>query len=251
MYPILFEINGFEIRSYWVMALLGIAAGFFVLFLNLKKNNLSSKKSNLILLFALLIFVPFYAGARLGYLFEHNFSCQTSGLFNGFSLWWGLITATVSSFFIAKFLKLNVWETADYFAPSIAIGGFFSKLGCLLNGCCFGMPCNEKFFLGTFFQPYSAAGSIYPWQMLHPVQLYSALSWLLIFFIINSIKIKFFGEKIIIMSFLYSAFSLLIDFFRWHENPIQSFEIKIISIVIIVISITAYLLRKNFTIQNQ
>jgi len=186
MYPILADINGFVFRSYWLMALLGIASGFMLLIFNLSRAGISQEKKKNIMLFAFFIFIPFYAGARLGFLFEHGFSCAPEGMFDGFSLWWGLITATVSAFFIAPLIKLNVWETADFFAPSIALGGFFAKLGCLLNGCCFGEPCSSGYFFGTFFQPYSAAGNIYPWIALHPVQLYSSLSWLFIFIIISS-----------------------------------------------------------------
>jgi hypothetical protein len=36
--------------------------------------------------------------------------------------------------------KMPLWKTADVLAPSIALGSVFGRIGCLLNGCCYGRP---------------------------------------------------------------------------------------------------------------
>jgi prolipoprotein diacylglyceryltransferase len=33
---------------------------------------------------------------------------------------------------------MPLWKTADVLAPSIALGSVFGRIGCLLNGCCYG-----------------------------------------------------------------------------------------------------------------
>ena len=34
---------------------------------------------------------------------------------------------------------MPLWKTADVLAPSIALGNVFGRIGCLLNGCCYGL----------------------------------------------------------------------------------------------------------------
>jgi phosphatidylglycerol:prolipoprotein diacylglycerol transferase len=35
-----------------------------------------------------------------------------------------------------------MWLLADILAPSIALGYVSGRIGWLLNGCCYGRPCN-------------------------------------------------------------------------------------------------------------
>jgi len=199
---------------------LGIIAGFLTLFLSLTNSSPAHKKK--IFIFAVLIFVPFYIGARLGFIIE-SFLNKTPLYISpagGTSLWWGVLAAVLTSIPLSRLLKTNIWETADMFAPSIAIGGFFTKIGCLFNGCCFGVPASSGFFLSTFFSVYSEPYRIYGNEGLHPTQLYEALSWLVIFFIliIKKREVSFNGELIMICGFCYSAARFFIDFFRHHET---------------------------------
>lgn len=39
---------------------------------------------------------------------------------------------------IIRRLGIRTWHIADLIAPSIALGIFFGRIGCFLNGCCFG-----------------------------------------------------------------------------------------------------------------
>lgn len=60
--------------------------------------------------------------------------------FSGFSLYGGLLGAGLVGFALARRLDVPVWRLADAIVPGIAAGVVLMRFGCLLNGCCFGLP---------------------------------------------------------------------------------------------------------------
>ena len=70
--------------------------------------------------------------------FPEIFMVQHGGLvFYG-----GLIGATLAGMFYIHRKKLPLWKIADIVAPSIALGSAFGRIGCLMNGCCYGRECH-------------------------------------------------------------------------------------------------------------
>src|SRR5437870_3141390 len=70
--------------------------------------------------------------------FPEIFMVQKGGLV----YYGGLIGASLAYIIYARRKKLALWKGADVLAPSIALGYFFGRIGCLMNGCCYGRPCN-------------------------------------------------------------------------------------------------------------
>ncbi len=243
MYPVLFEIGNVSFQTYNVMLFLGIFFGFFLLYTNIK--NLNSNTKNNIFLFAIIIFIPFILGAKIGYLFQKfliNKNLSLNFFDSSFSLTWGLIFATLFAFPSAKILNLNVWEAGDYFSISISTGGFFVRLGCFFNGCCFGIPAPSNFPFTVFFPNTSFAYQIFNDKPLYPVQLWLSLIWLFIFFILlfYKNKIKFSGELIILMFILFSFFNFFIEFFRFHYEKHSFLISQILNIIIFITSLIIY-----------
>jgi phosphatidylglycerol:prolipoprotein diacylglycerol transferase len=101
----------------------------------------------------------------------------------------GLILATAYAVYFTRKAKIRFLRVADLAAPAILLGLFFGRLGCYLNGCCYGKVTHS--LLGVRFPIGSS-----PWraqfeahqimagqQMLpvHPTQLYESLGCLLLF----------------------------------------------------------------------
>jgi phosphatidylglycerol:prolipoprotein diacylglycerol transferase len=70
----------------------------------------------------------------------------------------------------------------DAAAPALALGEAVGRVGCLLNGCCFGRPTSCP--LGVRFGPLSEAGRRFAGEALHPTQLYLAVGLILLLFLL-------------------------------------------------------------------
>jgi prolipoprotein diacylglyceryltransferase len=65
--------------------------------------------------------------------------------------------------------KLPLWKFSDTLAPSIALGYVPGRLGCLMNGCCYGKPTGLPWAL--HFPPGHETNGV----GVHPTQIYDAL----------------------------------------------------------------------------
>ncbi len=247
MYPIIGNFFGFDLRSYIFFNALGVFAGMLTLFFTTSRLSAENRKKTFLMAF--LIFLPFFLGGYFGGLFSSLIdripSCTAGGFYAVFSLWWGLITATLSSFIIGKIINADPWEISDYFSVSIAIGGFFARLACLFNGCCIGVPAGTDNWMGIYY-PYGSFGyEKYEGVALHPVQFYEAFVWLLLFFILlfRLKKPLFKGELITVLGFIYGTARFFIEFYRHHESQGALSGAQYISIFIVITSLIIWLLK--------
>jgi phosphatidylglycerol:prolipoprotein diacylglycerol transferase len=82
---------------------------------------------------------------------------------------------------------IPIWKLADALAPSIPLGYVFGRLGCFMNGCCFGTQCAAPWAVTyprgheTFKLDAAAATPVHPTQIydsLLGLALYLFLAWL-------------------------------------------------------------------------
>ncbi|HEX4349335.1 MAG TPA: prolipoprotein diacylglyceryl transferase, partial [Verrucomicrobiae bacterium] len=97
--------------------------------------------------------------------FSEVFMIQHGGLV----YYGGLIGASVAGIIYLTWKKLPVWKIADILAPSIALGSVFGRIGCLLNGCCYGRACDLPWAI--HFPAGHETGGI----GVHPTEIYDAL----------------------------------------------------------------------------
>jgi len=81
----------------------------------------------------------------------------------------GLIGASVACIIYARIRKLPLWRLADVLAPSIALGSFFGRWGCLMNGCCYGRPTTLPWGI-----QFPEGHQTYP-DHVHPTEIYDSL----------------------------------------------------------------------------
>ena len=128
-------------------------------------------------------------GARLldvavnwGYYAEDTSRVYALG-FRGFALYGGLTLALAAGLLLSRAFRLPVWRLADCAVPALAAGIVLMRVGCFLNGCCFGTVTSLPW--GVTFPPGSPA---WAWQLtngqngllgfsgavrpVHPTQLY-------------------------------------------------------------------------------
>jgi len=83
----------------------------------------------------------------------------------------GLIGSSLACILYVRLKKLPLWKVADIFAPSVALGYVFGRIGCLLNGCCYGRVCHLPWAIHL-----SEGNPLgVPTDPVHPTQVYESL----------------------------------------------------------------------------
>lgn len=173
MQPIAFYLGSLPIHSYGVMIALAFLAGLWTATRRGATVGLAREDIGDITLW---IMVGAIIGARVVYVITYwqdefvggpiteIFMIQHGGLV----YYGGLIGASFAGALAIRWKKLPLWKTADVLAPSIALGSVFGRIGCLLNGCCYGRACSLPWAI-RFPADHTTGG-----EPVHPTQLYDA-----------------------------------------------------------------------------
>ena len=149
MLPILFSIGPIKIYSYGFFISLAFLVGSFVVWKRAKEEAYDEEK-----IFDALVLTVLFAllGAR-GYFILLNF--QNFG-FNFLKWIWltryaglcfhgGLLGGILGLFLFTRREKWDFWQTADIAVFGLVLGQAIGRIGCFLNGCCFGVPTGSIF----------------------------------------------------------------------------------------------------------
>ena len=215
MLPILFDESTWQLRSYDVLLCLSATISMLVVLRDAKKEGYNVFRF-FILLICVLIFALF--GARInGWLFwfrgdfallkEHILSHKS-----GMTAFGGLIGAILSTCFFSYLNRWKVVAILDLLIPVLALGESIQRIGCFLNGCCYGRPNTNT--LG-FFLP----DSIGIWAYRYPSQIITGLFCALLFFWLKRQRktAPFDGYLTLQYLLLYNVGRLFLDFLRGDE----------------------------------
>ena len=104
----------------------------------------------------------------------------------GLVFYGGLVGAALACVLYARWKKLLLWRVADILAPSLALGYALGRIGCLMNGCCYGRACTLPWAIfypvGHETHPVGlVATPVHPtpiYDALLSLAMYGALAWL-------------------------------------------------------------------------
>jgi phosphatidylglycerol:prolipoprotein diacylglycerol transferase len=153
-----------------------------------------------------ILYVISYWNEQFAGDFKEIFMIQHGGLvFYG-----GLIGAVITGIAYLYFKKLPVWKIADIMAPSVALGSAFGRIGCLMNGCCYGRACSLPWAI-TFPPDHETHG-----LPVHPTEIYdSALNFAFYFFLAWLFRRrKFDGQIFAIYLIGYAILRSFVEYFR-------------------------------------
>ena len=223
MHRTLFQIGPIVLNAYTTMLTLAFLLGTLLAARRAKNRDIPTHE---VVKLATLAIVASIVGSRLLYVLEHVrvfAGAPRSILFlwqGGLCYHGGLFSGLFAALLWLKVKGIPIGKMVDIFAPSMALGFVVVRIGCFLNGCCFGTPTEVPW--GVTFPPASPAGWIYGNIKIHPVQLYALISGLLAFLVLIWIEKKYpFGEGngLLFLSFLAlsSLWRFLLEFFRYQE----------------------------------
>jgi len=217
MRPVLFHVAGFPVYSYSVFIVVGYLASLGYALWEARRQR---QDPALAVDVSLAMFIAGILGARLLFvLVEYRLfleqPLEALKLWNGgFIFYGGLIAATLAAVVFMKRRGLAVGFWSDLLAPSAMIALAMGRIGCFLNGCCYGRIAPNLPW-GVVFPPSHPALGLaqYP---VHPTQLYESAAALLIFlFLVALVPRKTFsGEIFWLMVLLYAAARFGLEFLR-------------------------------------
>lgn len=166
------KLNEIRVTAYGAMLMLGFLGGTGVgVYLGRRRGVPAERVVDL----GLFILVGAVLGARLGYVLQNPGlpfldlqQIATQGL-GGLSFHGGLLGGFLAGGAYIYFTKLAFWRVTDALAPSVALGYAITRIGCFLNGCCYGTHTDLPWAM-TF--PFSPDGYV---AQVHPTQLYASL----------------------------------------------------------------------------
>ncbi len=232
MHPILIKFGPITIYSYGFMVALGFSVSALLLYNRAPKFNMNR---NLMIDYLIAILVAGIIGARILYVllnlsYYHANPVEILNLAKGGLVWYGGFgAALLATIWFTKVKKMDFWLAADLMSPYLALGQAFGRIGCYLNGCCYGIEAPQNFIFGE----------------RHPTQIYSAI--LLIIIAIVLIKWqdrrRFAGEVFLGYCMLYSCKRFLIEFIRG-DNPKIFIGLTISQLISIAALFTALIIFK-------
>ena len=137
--------------------------------------------------------------------------------------------------------KLSFWQLGDIAAPGAILGQAIGRVGCLVNGCCYGLTCELP--LAFIYQnPNSYAPHGVP---LYPTQLFHIIWDLAGFGILWALrkKLRPDGSLFLVWLIFFAAGDFVIRFFRENEvflfnlPQAQLLDILIIAIAVVILAV--------------
>lgn len=222
MYPVLFVIplfGGFPIYTYGVLAAAGFLTGMFWAGREARRVG---EDPALAVDLAFWIIVGAIVGSRIAYILEKDWAQFLSDPLMIIRIWegglifhGGMIGALVCSIWFSRLHKKSFLRFADIYAPGIALGHVFGRLGCFFVGCCFGRPLAHDAWYGLTFpaHPHTVAPA---GVALYPTQLMEAGGTLLIFCILFVVRkwMPYRGQVFATYLFLYGIVRVVNETFR-------------------------------------
>jgi len=158
MYPTIVRVGSLAVRSYGVALAAAVLVTVWLVEREAKRNGIEGYK---VFDLAVVILLVSIAGARVMYGIQHWSDYRHDPLRlvmvweGGLIFLGGLIPGIVVGLI---YLKLKgIWFLRDTIALYLPIGIAITRVGCFLNGCCFGKPTDCP--IGVRFPPSSVAGS--------------------------------------------------------------------------------------------
>ncbi len=174
VHPVAFSIGGFKIYWYGILVAAGFLAGLWTAGRRGAQNGIPAEK---IVDLGPWLIIGALVGARTLYVISYWKEQFAGGSLleifkirhGGLVFYGGLIGATLACMIYIRRHKLPLWKLADTLAPSIALGYFFGRIGCLMYGCCYGRECPYPWAI-HFPPTHETHGA-----PVHPTEIYDSL----------------------------------------------------------------------------
>ena len=266
MHPEIVSIGPFTLHSFGAMMALGFVASWFVLDRLEKRFHVMPGKLD-VSSYIMWLVLAGVAGARLCHVAEYwrqeRFAAAPLRIFavwEGGLVFYGGLAGAMCAFFAiwaAHRRERTIRDLADFTLAALPFGHAFGRLGCFLNGCCFGRLATGRWEpFGVSFPPLSPASfeqasaglirnAAEPSLPVVPSQLFEA-AWLFVLgalLVAAYVKTKRAGTRPGLVTGLYfcgyALFRFFIEYTRGDDRPEAASlsSAQIFSIVLFVLGL--------------
>jgi len=202
MFPTLFRIGPVEIHTWGTLLMLGFVAGILVTRREARRVGMSPEVALDLGLWLLVSGVVFARAVFVALNWSDFAPRPADALYiwreGGLSFHGGLGGGILAGAIFSKWRRIPFWSLADVTAPGLALGYAITRIGCFLNGCCYGAPTSL---------PWGVRFPLYPDSQIttepsHPTQLYAALGSLAIFAALLLLRKRLFARGQVFLLYL-------------------------------------------------
>ncbi len=246
-FPVLFNLGPINLYTYgFFIALAFLVAGLIIIW-QAKKRKLDSSK---LLSFSPYVIVAIMIGARGYYILQH-FEYYRNHIFEIFAFWNGglsmyggvIVGFLALLLFLRKERKKQKWRWLDVLGIGLLIGSAIGRIGCTLNGCCFGDE--------SHFGPGVTNGFLEDGVSRYPTQIYEAILYFLSFVVVLGISLKWFkkiapGALFFLAIILHSLTRFSVEFLRYSDSYIGIFKTaQVVTLVIVIVSLVIFFITRK------
>ncbi len=220
MHPTLLKFHGLELHSYGLLLAIAFLLGIQIFVARARARGIAEEPMQTLSLWLLVLAI---VGARILFVITHwgDYAADPVAILRlwegGLILYGGYVFAIAGGILYVRSRGIRVWRVGDAAAPSMALGIAIGRVGCFLNGCCYGLPTMLPW--GVRFPNDSIASYTFPGAPLHPSQVYLSLAGLAIFIWLLVVDRKPHFEGWLFWTYIAvdAAFRFLIDFTRYYD----------------------------------
>jgi len=165
--------------------------------------------------------------------------------FEGLTIYGAILGAALGIWICSRFSKFRFGYFADLLTPGLILAQAIGRVGCTINGCCYGtatsLPWGIVYTNTACYAPLGVA--------LHPTQVYEIIFLLIVFGVLFWLRKRFQpdGSLFLIYLGLYAMWRLGIDFLRDGTPFLFGLhQAQVISIIVLLIVITVLALRTRW-----
>jgi len=227
MYPLMFSIGSLHFHSYTVMFALAFLVGTL---LPARENFRREKPFPITTMGGVWVFFGALIGSKVYWWVQYGkWEDLKWGMFllnGGLVFYGGLIGGVLGGIAYVRWCRAPVAQVADLVMPYVALSHALGRLGCFLNGCCWGSVTSAPWGVtyprtgwGAYHEQIVegliAKGTKHPLPV-HPTQVYEALGCVVLFLVLRFIYKKGSPTGLIVALYMlfYGMLRFTTEFFR-------------------------------------